>query len=122
MAFQDKYHSQLLRIKIRPGKTAEVLEWLKNLTNRPEALEAMRRETMVIESAFFERVYTDDYLLFYTKAESMDKVMEQASSSNPFTLELNQFIQENWMEMVPLETVFHLDRINELKGTGLLKS
>jgi hypothetical protein len=119
VAFEDKYHSQLLRIKIKPGKTGEVLDWLKGLTQRPEALEAMRRETMIIESAFFERVYTDDYLLFYTKAESMDKVMEQAASSIPFTLELNQFIQENWVEMVPLETVFHLDRINELKGTSV---
>ncbi|GMU56847.1 MAG: hypothetical protein AMXMBFR33_59930 [Candidatus Xenobia bacterium] len=120
MAFEDKYHSQLLRIKIRPGCTAQVLEWLKGLTKRPEALAAMRRETMVIESAFFERVYTDDYLLFYTKAESMEKVMEQASAgSDPFTLELNQFIADNWMEVVPLETVFHLDRIDELKGTAV---
>lgn len=77
----------------------------------------MRLETTVIQSAYFERVYTTDYLLFYTKAEDMQKVMEYAQSNSPFSRDLQQFIQENWEEMVQLEPVFHLDRILELKGS-----
>ena len=50
------YQTQLLKIRIRPGKTKQVVEFLRGLMDRKEeSLDALRREGMMVESMFLEQ-------------------------------------------------------------------
>ena len=43
------YETQLLKIRIRPGKTSKVIDFLRSLKERKDlSLEALRREGMVV--------------------------------------------------------------------------
>jgi hypothetical protein len=109
------YETQLLKIKIRPGKTAQVVEFLRSLKARKDlSLEALRREGMMVESMFLERRDDGDYLYYYAKARDLalaNQVNMQATDA--LTLEIREFVSETWDHIVSPEPLLDLDLIDE---------
>jgi hypothetical protein len=111
------YETQLLKIKIRPGKTAAVVEFMRSLKAREDlSLEALRREGMVVESMFLERRDDGDFLYYYAKAHDLALANQvNMEATDPLTVEIRSFITETWDYIVSPEPLLDLDLIQEEK-------
>lgn len=109
------YESQLLKIRIRPGKTGAVIEFLRSLKDRQDlSLEALRREGMVVESMFLERRDDADYLYYYAKARDLALASQVNMEANdPLAQEIRAFIVDTWDHIVSPEPLLDLDLIRE---------
>jgi hypothetical protein len=109
------YETQLLKIKIRPGKTAKVIEFLRTLRSRKDqSLAAMNREGMIIESMFLERRDDGDFLYYYAKARDLAQAnLVNMQATDPLTLEIREFVMETWDHIVSPEPLLDLDLIPE---------
>ena len=109
------YQTQLLKIKIRPGKTAKVIEFLRSLKARKDlALEALRREGMMVETMFLERRDECDYLYYYAKARDLAHANQvNMESTDALTLEIRDFVAETWDHIVSPEPLIDFDTIDE---------
>jgi len=107
---------QCLKIKVRPGKTGQVVQWMTGLKQRRnEVYTSLRNETMAVESVFLDRQSDGDYLFFYTRAESL-QTANQMMLNYPTDLDREALvlIQETWADGAPLEVLFDVDRIATL--------
>ncbi|MDB5051362.1 MAG: hypothetical protein JWO30_4433 [Fibrobacteres bacterium] len=109
------YQTQLLKIKIRAGKTAAVIEFIRSLRARKDlALEALRREGMVVETMFLERRDDGDYLYYYAKARDLTLANQvNMEATDALTLEIRNFVAETWGHIVSPEPLLDLDLIQE---------
>lgn len=109
------YETQLLKIRIRPGKTGQVIEFLRTLQEREsQCVDALRREGMVVESMFLERHDEGDYLYYYVKARNLLHANEvNMQATDPLTLEIRQFVAETWDHIVSPEPLLDIDLIKE---------
>jgi hypothetical protein len=109
------YETQLLKIRIRPGKTAAVVDFLRSLKERKDlSLEALRREGMVVESMFLERRDDADYLYYYAKARDLALASQvNMQATDPLAQEIRAFIMETWDHIVSPEPLLDLDLIRE---------
>jgi hypothetical protein len=109
------YETQLLKIKIRPGKTARVIEFLRSLKSRKDlSLEAMRREGMVVETMFLERRDDGDFLYYYAKARDLTLANQvNMEATDPLTMEIRNFVAETWDHITSPEPLLDLDLIQE---------
>ncbi len=109
------YESQLLKIKIRPGKTDQVIEFLRTLQERKsQCLDAMAREGMVVENMFLERRDKADYLYYYVKAKDLKHANEiNMQATDSLTLEIRRFVAETWDHIVSPEPLLDWDLIRE---------
>jgi hypothetical protein len=58
---------ELNRYRVRPGKSAQVDEWMRVLNDRKaECLATLDRERMFVEVIFRERAGGDDFLYWFT--------------------------------------------------------
>jgi hypothetical protein len=105
--------TQLLRIRIKPGKTAQVVEFIRRLLERrDEALDALKREGMLVESIFLERLDRQDYLYYYVKAGNISRASAiHAEAEDPLTAEIRAFVEETWGEISSPEPLLDLDLI-----------
>jgi hypothetical protein len=112
------YETQLLKIKIRAGKTAAVIEFMRSLKARQDlSLEALRREGMVVESMFLERRDDGDFLYYYAKARDLAMANQvNMEATDPLTLEIRNFVSETWDYIVSPEPLLDLDLIQEEKA------
>ena len=68
--------------------------------------ESLAAETMVVESVFLDRGEDADYLIFYTRAESLQKANEMMmKSTNPVDVEALEMMQKAWAAAEPLEVL-----------------
>ena len=109
------YETQLLKIRIRPGKTPAVIDFLRSLSERKDlSLEALRREGMVVESMFLERRSDGDYLYYYAKAHNLAQAGQvNMQATDPLAMEVRAFISETWDHIVSPEPLLDLDLIRE---------
>ncbi|HLP43206.1 MAG TPA: DUF6176 family protein [Fibrobacteria bacterium] len=114
------YQTQLLKIRIRPGKTDRVVEFLRDLADRKDdSLEALRREGMMVESLFLERRDEADYLYYYVKARDLAHANEiNLQSSDPLTLAIRDFVSETWGDVASPEPLLDLDLIPDADEDG----
>lgn len=114
------YQTQLLKIRIRPGKTAQVVKFLRDLADRKDdSLEALRREGMMVESLFLERRDEADYLYYYVKARDLAHANEiNLRSSDPLTLAIRNFVSETWGDVASPEPLLDLDLIPDADQDG----
>ena len=120
------YESQLLKIRIRPGKTPAVIDFLRSLRDRKDlSLEALRREGMVVESMFLERRDDAEYLYYYAKARDLAQASQvNMQATDTLAQEIRAFISETWDHIVSPEPLLDLDLIREetaphaAQGTG----
>jgi hypothetical protein len=109
------YQTQLLKIKIRPGKTNAVIAFIKSLRDRKDqTLEAMRREGLAIESMFLERRDDGDYLYYYVKGRDLIQSNQvNMEATDAFSMEIRRFVSETWGHIVSPEPLLDLDLIQE---------
>jgi hypothetical protein len=109
------YESQLLKIRIRPGKTGAVIDFIRSLKDRQDlSLEALRREGMVVESMFLERRDDADYLYYYAKARDLALASQiNMQADDALAQEIRAFIVETWDHIVSPEPLLDLDLIRE---------
>jgi Family of unknown function (DUF6176) len=109
------YESQLLKIRIRPGKTGAVIDFIRSLKDRQDlSLEALRREGMVVESMFLERRDDADYLYYYAKARDLALASQiNMQANDELAQEIRAFIVETWDHIVSPEPLLDLDLIRE---------
>lgn len=109
------YETQLLKIKIRPGKTAAVVDFMRSLKDREDlSLQALRREGMVVESMFLERRDDGDYLYYYVKARDLAQANQvNMEADDELSREIRNFVSETWDHIVSPEPLLDLDLIQE---------
>lgn len=92
-------------IKLKPGSDEKVEEWRDTMTTRlTEALATLEHEGVEVESWFRIRIGEDDYLLWYMRAESIQKAFEV---SQTFKHPIDQYHYEL------------MESITEVNGTTL---
>jgi hypothetical protein len=116
----EMYETQLLKIKIRPGKTEQAIEFIRTLQEREAlSLDALRREGMVVESVFLERGDGADYLYYYVKARNLMQANEiNMKATDQLTLDIRRFVNETWGHIVSPEPLLDLDLIKEESEAG----
>ena len=83
-----------IKTKIKPGYIEEVRLWFRTLLERrDETLETLRNEGVVVESAFIDKQGDDLYLIYYMKAESIDKAYEVFNKS---TSAIDLYYKDCW--------------------------
>jgi hypothetical protein len=114
------YQTQLLKIRIRPGKTERVVEFLRQVAERKEeSLEALRREGMMVESMFLERREEADYLYYYVKSKDLAHAAQfNLQATDALTLEIRCFVSETWGDVSSPEPLLDLDTIPEPETRG----
>jgi hypothetical protein len=112
---RNMYETQLLKIKIRPGMTEKVVQFIQSLKEREEAcIEGLRREGMIVESLFLERGEEFDYLYYYVKSKDLAHAYEiNMQSSDPLTCEIRKFISDTWGTIASPEPLLDLNVIPE---------
>lgn len=90
--------SQCLRIPLRPGKTDRFVAWLDEVRpRRAEMLSAMAAEGVIAETMALERGESGEFVVFYTRAESLERANRAfATSEAPIDVETRAIIAETW--------------------------
>ncbi len=102
-----------IRTKIDPEFLDEVREWFNTLKDRlNETMETLENEKVLVESAFLDKHDNDVYLIYYLKAEDIDKAYEVFDSS---TSSIDTYFKECWKKYckgrVVLEELLDLERL-----------
>jgi len=105
--------TQLLRIRIKPGKTPRVVAFIASIRERrSEALEALEREGMLVESFFLERLEQGDYLYYYVKTGNLPRANAiHMGATDVLTSEIREFVEETWGGISSPEPLLDLDLI-----------
>lgn len=111
---------QCLKVKLKEGQTDTFIKYTENLKkNMNQVVKALSNETMMVESIFLDRAADGDYLIFYTRAESLQKANEyMMQSTDPVDIEGLEIIQKTWDMTASkvLEVLFDVDRIGSVKA------
>ena len=104
-----------VKIRLKPGSENRVREWARELTRRrPEALETLRDEGVVLESAFLGRDAEGEYLVYYMRAADLKRAFAMAGRSvHPIDAYHRAFKEATWVKQEPLELLVDLDRTDE---------
>ena len=112
---KKQYETECYRIKLKPGSLDKVNEWASELNSRKEeALATLRDERVIVESVFLEQTDEGDYLIFYMKVNSFEKVREAvAKSQHPIDDYHQNFKKATWESGQKLKMLVDFDLIGE---------
>lgn len=101
-------------IELKPNSLDRVEAWAKTLNDRAsEAIATLQDEGIMIESWFHLTLDGKDYLLCYTRAESIEKAIEVVkSSSHPIDAYHQQFKQDTWVSGKTARLLVDLVHVN----------
>ncbi len=107
-------------IKLKPNSRDRVREWANTLNARKdEALATLRDEGVIVESAFLYRREDGDFLVYYMKAENLQKAEKVAKESrHAIDSYHKQFKRDTWDRIEELELLVDFDRITEVRGAN----
>ncbi|WP_228840633.1 DUF6176 family protein [Candidatus Protochlamydia phocaeensis] len=103
-----------IRSKLKKGALPSVREWFRTLKERiHETMATLEQEGVIIESVFLDRIGEDDFLIYYMKAENIEKALEiYKKSTSPIDL----YHKENWKlfseSSIVLEELMDLERFS----------
>jgi hypothetical protein len=105
--------TRCVKIKLRSGSLDRVREWAAELNRRAdEVLATLRDEGIVVESAFLDSTDEGDFLIYYMKAESLERAREVGRKSAHAVDEYyHQFQRETFESGKQLELLIDFDRI-----------
>ena len=109
------FETKCIKVKLKPGSLERVREWADELNRRKEeALETMRDEGVIVESAFLDSTAEGDFLIYYMKAESFEKATAVVKQSvHAIDAYHREFKQATTESDTKLELLVDLDRIVE---------
>ena len=101
---------QCLRIRLRPGTTDRMADFLRGLADRPdEVAQSLAAEGIERESLFLDRAPDGDHLIFITRADDLEAAAEAFQNSQlPLDVETRELISETWQEVRQLELLADL--------------
>lgn len=107
------------RVRLQPGSLGRVRQWAAFLqTHRDEALRALEAEGVLIESVFLDSAPEGDELVYYMRADSMERAMAVAAAS---VAEIDRYHRDfkkaTWVDVRRLELLVDLSLCTE-PGTG----
>ena len=107
------FETNCVRIRLKPGSMERVREWAAEITRRSdEALATLRDEGVVVESVFLDSGEEGDFLIYYMKAESLEKAKEAGrKSTHEIDAYHQQFQRDTFESGKKLELLVDLDRI-----------
>ena len=102
-----------IRTKVNPELLEEIREWFNTLKNRiDETMKTLENEKVLVESAFLDRHGNDVYLIYYLKAENIEKAYEVFDNS---TSPIDTYFKSCWKKYctgrVVLEELLDIERI-----------
>lgn len=101
-------------IKLKTGSLPRVREWADHLrVNKSAALQSLENEGVTVENFFLVTLDEKDYLIGYTRAESLDRASEVVKES---LLEIDAYHQtfkkDTWENRYKTELLVNLSRID----------
>jgi Family of unknown function (DUF6176) len=92
---------QLLKIRIKPGRTEKVVRFIQALGHRhAEVTEAFRREGMHSQSFFLERHADGDWLYYLARADDlMTAALEHEKSHGALASEARELMETSWADI-----------------------
>ncbi|WP_247730472.1 DUF6176 family protein [Halovivax limisalsi] len=104
----------LTKQKIEPEKTRRLETWAREVRNRnSEAVETLQNEGMHAETAFIEHTDDGEFLVYYMKAEDMQRVYDAfEESTHPIDVEHKQVMMdvlETGEDVGDFDFLYHLD-------------
>lgn len=109
--------TQCLRIKLKKGTTQKVREWCKKFQTHPELGDVLEQESVIVETLMLDEQEDATYLIFYLKAESLEKANDfLTKTQHPINDLSNAFMQECWdmTDVKILEPILDLNRIKSI--------
>lgn len=102
-----------IKTKIKSEFLEEVRVWFKTLQDRlEETMETLENEGVLVESAFIDKQESDFYLIYYLKAEDIERAYEVFDKS---TSVIDIYFKECWGKYcegrVVLEELLDLERL-----------
>jgi hypothetical protein len=102
-----------IKTKLKKGTADEVRDWFSILRKRiSEVKETLKNEGVVVESAFLDHHGGDSFLIYYVKAENINRVYDIFEKSN---LPIDDYFKECWKKYCEgrevLEELLDVDRI-----------
>lgn len=101
-----------IRTKVDPESLDEIRDWFNTLKDRlNETMETLKNEQVLVESAFLDRRDKDVYLIYYLKAENIERAYDVFDRS---TSPIDVYFKECWEKYcsgrVVLEELLDLER------------
>lgn len=102
-----------IRTKVDPECLDEIREWFNTLKERlSETMETLESEGVLVESAFLDRHDNDVYLIYYLKAEDIDRAYEVFDqSTSPIDIYFKGCWKKYCSGRVVLEELLDLERL-----------
>ena len=100
---------QCLKIRLKPDSLDKVKAWVKQFTEMPEVSEALREESIHVESMFIEHTDEGEFLILYQRADDLQKANEfYAKTEHPANVAMRSFVEETWImdEIYGLELIY----------------
>ena len=102
-----------LKVRLKPGSVERVRQWSAELRRRyDEVLATLRDEGVAIESVFLDQTGTDDFLVYYIKADSVEEAGQVARrSEHAIDAYHQQFKRETWDSRKTLELLIDFENL-----------
>lgn len=102
-----------IKTKIAKDSLNEVRFWFESLKSRmEETMETLKNEGVIVESAFLDKQGDDFYLIYYLKAENINKAYEVFENS---TSPIDMYFKKCWKKYckgrIVLEELLDLERL-----------
>lgn len=83
-----------VRVSLKKGATEAVKEWFRTLMDRrEETLASLKNEGVVVESAFLDQQPDGDFLIYYMRAEDIEKAIAVFQNSS---LAIDAYHKDCW--------------------------
>jgi hypothetical protein len=106
-----RMETECVKVRLKSGSMERVRDWAAELNRRAdEVLATLRDEGVVVESVFLEQTASGDFLIYYMKAQSIERASEVARRS-PHTVDAyhDQFKRDTWESQTPLELLIDFE-------------
>lgn len=112
-----------VRVALKQGATEAVREWFRTLMERrEETLGSLKNEGVVVESAFLDQLPDGDFLIYYMRAEDIEKAVTVFQNSS---LAIDAYHKDCWSKYcersTPLEQLLDLDMIETRNSSSACK-
>lgn len=103
-----------IKVRLKKGSIDHVRDWFLTLVSRKnEVLETLRRESIIVESAFLDKIGDTDYLIYYIKSPDIKKSLEIFKNS---CLPIDEFYKQKWRDLceesIVLDVLLDVDLLN----------
>jgi hypothetical protein len=106
------WETRCVKVKLKAGSLERVREWAAEINRRAdEALATLTDEGVVVESVFLDSTDEGDFLIYYMKAESLERAREARRNAHAIDEYHQQFQRDAFESGKQLELLIDFDRI-----------